>query len=1771
MEIHVAEAPFGNHVKCSSYPNLSLFRTNVQNVTPGRKVPAAIHRCVMKNDFDGLKRILSSKKREAINDCDHFGRTAFHIALQMASPKALYLLLYYPLIHPSKIFATLDWDALLAEQVKPPSEDCDVFVQVESDVKEGELEKDHSVEAITTTGNNFKKPDKVGVSTGKKSVNCASTGITEKGNKRKLSEVINSSLTPKDPIPINIGTCLLKHWEESPSSYTRSVLSLENGQNLFGCGVKEVETLYEEHYKFLVGEPNDLERAAKNYSAKYPRLYANHPANIEHIKRMMDGDVQKVNTRLNVETNSRNRGFSTSITTYLSDPCKGDAVEVPKGCSNNGKKSPKNKKDSIDIDSGTPKNNTENGNTDPTIPAEQHTEDQQPMGRRFRVAELLNSSIQGTNYARIPLVINDIVATFDKTAPIHLLFSNIYVQSSRENICKCFRILLHYFNKSSDFIGGLNLYNAKVYRYPRIADNIKDSFKLPKISVKPTSVPTSTASTESSSQVMDTESKVSKRFSLTSLGVPSSSRTSVHSEKYVDSCGNTPKQANADLGSPLRINLTKTAMKPDCNADNQEYKRSGDADCVWEKVEIGSSRMPLIDDRDSVSALWTTSPKSPEVFDKAGDATETVNTLLALDIGDGQRDSTDEKNTSTPSSKQSLKVIEPQRKNYDKTSNDRRVAMHGMNKTLCADVSNMNADVLSRSFSAIGDFRHCEQRQLHKTCFQIPVKRSKMDSANKYLLIEQQDPKMRLLNAAILSSNSWLKPTQVWETFVNKRDYTRSNILHKVCQIKDVDMIKWLLARGCMPLVVNEVGDMPVHLAMETNDPICLVTILHATLEGLFHYKVNKISQPVDLYDEYECLPNPSNLYGADKDSSFSKFMDALKYVTSIAKRGADNGKISSEMKPSEVVKASETPVSDVVEGESADCSILNGDILEDLDDVLQRQERVALFDEMVMLMEQLTYRGIKSGSWEALVALLSYNEAMSYHLLSNPHFMHRFIYIAVLFGKSKKFLETINYIVKSIFRWSDKVQQVKSIAPINNVGAETGIVENVPALSLAEDKPIYEHNVNDSKRDNVSTRVESFRGCGIPSEALQLNTKRASKKAKRIEPTSKCTAGETQRRLISFINKFKENVSRVSRIADNKMTWIITHPTCLHHLALPEPTDAPQRRHRLIMTYPENPTRLEVLISNENGILRSDSLENVKLLHSPPPATLADVLRVHDWGYINKLLGQVQLAQKRWQTHAYWPVLADGDTPTTPHSWKSALYAAGAVLAAVDAVCNNNCRNAFCAVRPPGHHLGTWGGAQSENFEDEDFAAGSQGFCLINNVAVGAAYAKYIYANKGIRKIAIIDFDIHHGNGTDQIVRNIGPRTVKCRHGTNGTRSEGPNAPQNGHQLWFGWRDVNDREEVFFSSIHAYDGVFYPGTGKPCVKYDSSEPRIINVAVPEGTTSPEFRVLFETKVLPYLLHFNPDLIFISAGFDGHYRDSVSSGFAKYTEKDFFWATERLVSVANTVCNGRLVSVLEGGYNTRLDTLSPFAKCVFEHVKALSRTGEASLYPLMHCEKTIEFLISPVMYHKPTVTEDASRMRYMEKLLYDALNRERRMKESAFQLLKKIYNSKTGCVCSITNLYKVMPTYLANFEALAQTDNCFYSFYSKNFMSFFNDARAIESTQSSPAMLSDQSSMSTDVVTFEKLMGIDCSSTFSNGSMVSYNGNSLVQSKLVSANNMWSGEMADKRFVNRHLYSNPWSIGIKLRSVERNTASVTLLLEYFKANEARFTRNCCLH
>lgn len=155
--------------------------------------------------------------------------------------------------------------------------------------------------------------------------------------------------------------------------------------------------------------------------------------------------------------------------------------------------------------------------------------------------------------------------------------------------------------------------------------------------------------------------------------------------------------------------------------------------------------------------------------------------------------------------------------------------------------------------------------------------------------------------------------------------------------------------------------------------------------------------------------------------------------------------------------------------------------------------------------------------------------------------------------------------------------------------------------------------------------------------------------------------------------------------------------------------------------------------------------------------------------------------------------------------------------------------------------------------------SAGSQGFCLINNVAVGAAYAKYIYANKGIRKIAIIDFDIHHGNGTNQIVRNIGPRTVKCRHGTNGTRSEGPNAPQNGHQLWFGWRDVNDREEVFFSSIHAYDGVFYPGTGKPCVKYDSSEPRIINVAVPEGTTSPEFRVLFETKVLPYLLHFNPD------------------------------------------------------------------------------------------------------------------------------------------------------------------------------------------------------------------------------------------------------------------------------------------------------------------------
>ncbi|PHJ18512.1 histone deacetylase hdac5 [Cystoisospora suis] len=772
----------------------------------------------------------------------------------------------------------------------------------------------------------------------------------------------------------------------------------------------------------------------------------------------------------------------------------------------------------------------------------------------------------------------------------------------------------------------------------------------------------------------------------------------------------------------------------------------------------------------------------------------------------------------------------------------------------------------------------------------------------------------------------------------------------------------------------------------------------------------------------------------------------------------------------------------------------------------------------------------------------------------------------------------------------------------------------------------------------------------------------------------------------------------------DNTATLIVSHPLCLEHLPLPEPTDMPLKRFKLMQRFPENPSRLEVLTSHRCGILRTREFSRLLWLEDPPPASLSDILRVHSMAYIARLrmrvedafgittrlpslpvstypfssspsvprdvtsvsssslsnprlstvsttaslsrslsscsssssssssvispivsdalyagaralqvdlrLQKEQLDKQRKQQiqmvglgGRFSFVFADGDTPVTCFSWTAAVHAAGSVIAAVDAVCEGRCRNAFCAVRPPGHHLGNWGAAQtspSTKLTDEDMAAGSQGFCLLNNVAIGASYAKYNYSRKGIRRIAVVDFDVHHGNGTEQIIRNVGMKITKVKQpantslllyrraaeelrrsmtsgymgevdegdereakdkgrgrgvssssslspdrlgpssssqaphgsstrGSRGREGEGTHHPSATDEMsssgslfspstlyhphgneslggtgvggcmnvslpvdmpqWMGWRDERDAEELFFASIHAYDGSFYPGTGADCEDYSGptvinvnilphpvlgnssfrssrpcctcpkcslrscpgvcvrtpSLPRFTNSRVTSKTTAcsemfndtsclssqdavehvqsgegdcvsgvemksglsqrcnqnsmgrqsissvscftveerekggregreevttkrglnreerkeikkktwrchfcrhPSLRPssitarrLFLQRVIRPLLRFSPDLIFVSAGFDGHRQDQIGGAFGGFAEEDFRFFTHQLVRTAERCCEGRVVSVLEGGYSVTGGVSSALAASVKEHLRGMLRTA----------------------------------------------------------------------------------------------------------------------------------------------------------------------------------------------------------------------------------------
>ena len=310
--------------------------------------------------------------------------------------------------------------------------------------------------------------------------------------------------------------------------------------------------------------------------------------------------------------------------------------------------------------------------------------------------------------------------------------------------------------------------------------------------------------------------------------------------------------------------------------------------------------------------------------------------------------------------------------------------------------------------------------------------------------------------------------------------------------------------------------------------------------------------------------------------------------------------------------------------------------------------------------------------------------------------------------------------------------------------------------------------------------------------------------------------------------------------------TALLTHADCLGHHP---PAGHPERVERLAVI-------LEALSDPDFAeLLRFDA----------PLADDGDLARVHDPAYI---------AQIRATAPFHGQVALDADTHMSPGSLQAALRAAGACSAAVDLVMAGRVRNAFCAVRPPGHHAER---------------TLPMGFCLFGNVAIAA---KRALDHHGLQRVAIMDFDVHHGNGTQAL-------------------------------LW-------DEPRVKFISTH--QSPLWPGTGAAS-EQGGAGGNVLNLPLPPGTDGPAFRAAMERMVLPALDDFEPELLLISAGFDAHHADPLAN--LSLTEADFAWATARLCDVADDHAQGRVVSTLEGGYD-----LEALAASVAAHVAVLMERGE---------------------------------------------------------------------------------------------------------------------------------------------------------------------------------------------------------------------------------------
>jgi len=302
--------------------------------------------------------------------------------------------------------------------------------------------------------------------------------------------------------------------------------------------------------------------------------------------------------------------------------------------------------------------------------------------------------------------------------------------------------------------------------------------------------------------------------------------------------------------------------------------------------------------------------------------------------------------------------------------------------------------------------------------------------------------------------------------------------------------------------------------------------------------------------------------------------------------------------------------------------------------------------------------------------------------------------------------------------------------------------------------------------------------------------------------------------------------------------TVLLTHPDCV--------------RHEMGAGHPESPQRLKAILAAIEAAGLAGRLDK----REAPEATREQIERVHEHEQVDFVFDSAP---------ASGYAFLDPDTSMNPSSLSAALRAAGALVKAADLVLTGQAKRAFCAVRPPGHHA---------------TRHRPMGFCIFNNVAIGAAHAM---AAHGLARVAILDFDVHHGNGTEDAFHDD-PRVMLCS---------------------------------------TFQHPYYPYSGA-----DSGNEHIINVPLPAMTDGRGFRAAVEEHWMPALDRFRPQLVMVSAGFDAHRDDPLA--YLKLDDEDYRWVTERLVEVAERHADGRVVSTLEGGYNTEA-----LGRCAVEHLRVL--------------------------------------------------------------------------------------------------------------------------------------------------------------------------------------------------------------------------------------------